>query len=200
MPAKPPLEFRLADRVRLRKVHPCGGWTWRVVRLGADIGLVCETCGRRVLLDRTTLERRVKTFLERGPDVEVSPLAPLDVAATADALTCDILGLRAEDVLEATDAHEVVTRFFYTNSFDTGSARLDPGDRVRVAVAPVRGETTVLVEPLNTAAFEQRFVPGGIRAQETYTGYAIVASCADLARHFRPVEATTQAERLVVSG
>jgi hypothetical protein len=60
------VEFRLGDVVRLRKVHPCGGYEWRVTRLGADIGLRCLTCGRRVLLERRTLEKRLKTFVERG--------------------------------------------------------------------------------------------------------------------------------------
>lgn len=65
MPAAP-LEIRLGDVVRLRKPHPCGGTEWRVVRLGADIGVVCQTCGRRVLLPRSTFEKRVKTFVSRG--------------------------------------------------------------------------------------------------------------------------------------
>lgn len=63
---RPPLEFRLGDRVAMRKPHPCGGREWDVVRLGADIGFRCRTCGRRVLLARADAERRVKTFLERG--------------------------------------------------------------------------------------------------------------------------------------
>ena len=60
------LEIRLGDVVRLRKQHPCGGYEWRVVRLGADIGMVCSTCGRRVLLPRREFEKRVKTFVRRG--------------------------------------------------------------------------------------------------------------------------------------
>lgn len=59
-------EFFLGDVVRLRKQHPCGGFEWQVVRLGADIGLVCLTCQRRVLLPRSELEKRVKTFVTRG--------------------------------------------------------------------------------------------------------------------------------------
>ncbi len=62
------MEVQLGDVVRLRKVHPCGGYNWRVVRLGADIGIVCTTCGRRVLLPRSTFEKRVKTFVQRGSD------------------------------------------------------------------------------------------------------------------------------------
>lgn len=60
------LEIRLGDVVRLRKPHPCGGYEWEVVRLGADIGAVCRTCGRRVLLPRREFEKRVKNFVRRG--------------------------------------------------------------------------------------------------------------------------------------
>ena len=35
------LEINLGDVVRLKKVHPCGGDAWEVVRLGADIGIKC---------------------------------------------------------------------------------------------------------------------------------------------------------------
>ncbi|MDQ4077119.1 MAG: DUF951 domain-containing protein [Chloroflexota bacterium] len=61
----------LGDRVQLRKKHPCGGDTWTVVRLGADIGLVCETCGRKVLLERHVLRKRVKRVLARNDDDKV---------------------------------------------------------------------------------------------------------------------------------
>jgi hypothetical protein len=60
------LEVRMGDVVRLRKVHPCGGYEWEVVRLGMDIGIRCRTCGRRVLLERRVFEKRVKQFVARG--------------------------------------------------------------------------------------------------------------------------------------
>lgn len=63
-----PMEIRLGDVVRLRKPHPCGGYEWRVVRLGADIGIKCLTCGRRVLLPRRTFGKQVKAFIERGEE------------------------------------------------------------------------------------------------------------------------------------
>jgi hypothetical protein len=59
-------EFRMGDVVRLRKPHPCGSFEWEVTRLGADIGLRCRTCGRRVLLARSLLARRMKGFVARG--------------------------------------------------------------------------------------------------------------------------------------
>ena len=63
----PPLDLRLGDRLRLRKEHPCGSRDWEVVRLGADIGLVCDGCGHRILMDRLDVERRFTAFLARGP-------------------------------------------------------------------------------------------------------------------------------------
>jgi hypothetical protein len=68
-----PIPFSIGDRVRLKKPHPCGNHDWTVVRLGADIGLTCDSCGRRVLLPRRELERRLKTFLVRADDA--APLA-----------------------------------------------------------------------------------------------------------------------------
>jgi len=63
-----PVDLRLGDRISLRKRHPCGGHDWTVVRLGADIGLVCDRCGHRVLLDRLVVERRYTGHLTRGPE------------------------------------------------------------------------------------------------------------------------------------
>jgi len=60
------MEIRLGDVVRLKKKHPCGSYEWQVVRLGADIGIRCVQCRHRVLLDRSTFERRVKSFVSRG--------------------------------------------------------------------------------------------------------------------------------------
>lgn len=64
-----PLELRLGDRLRLRKEHPCGSRDWEVVRLGADIGLVCQGCGHRILMDRLDVERRFTEYLSRGPEI-----------------------------------------------------------------------------------------------------------------------------------
>jgi hypothetical protein len=64
---KGPMALFLDDVVVLRKAHPCGGDTWRIVRLGADIGLRCATCDHRVLVPRAAVERDIKRFVERGP-------------------------------------------------------------------------------------------------------------------------------------
>lgn len=68
----PVLDFELGEVVRLRKAHPCGGTDWQVTRLGADIGLRCLTCKRHLMLERSTLEKRLKTRLGMTPTVSVS--------------------------------------------------------------------------------------------------------------------------------
>ena len=59
------MEIRLGDVVRLKKKHPCGSDVWEVVRVGADIGMVCRTCQHRVLISRVIFERRIKEFISR---------------------------------------------------------------------------------------------------------------------------------------
>jgi hypothetical protein len=73
MSGTPVLQVYLGDVVRLRRRHPCGGDSWLVDRLGADIGLRCTTCGRHVLIARPSLERRIVAFVERGdPDLSAA--------------------------------------------------------------------------------------------------------------------------------
>lgn len=60
------VEIHLGDVVRLRKPHPCGGYEWEVVRLGTDVGLVCLTCGRKVLLPRGVFNKRLKEIVRRS--------------------------------------------------------------------------------------------------------------------------------------
>lgn len=62
-----PLEIVVGDVVRLRKPHPCGSFEWTVVRVGADIGLRCHGCNHKVMLARRDVEKRLKTFVSRGP-------------------------------------------------------------------------------------------------------------------------------------
>jgi hypothetical protein len=76
MPDRPVLELFLGDVVRLGRRHPCGGDRWLVDRLGADIGLRCETCGRHVLLGRRLIERRLVEFVSRGDPAISAAVAP----------------------------------------------------------------------------------------------------------------------------
>jgi hypothetical protein len=63
-----PLDLRMGDVLALRREHPCGSRVWQVVRLGADIGLVCQGCGHRILMDRLDVERRFTSWVSRAEE------------------------------------------------------------------------------------------------------------------------------------
>ncbi|MBI4304828.1 MAG: DUF951 domain-containing protein [Chloroflexi bacterium] len=65
--------FQPGDRITLKKPHPCGGREWDVYRIGADIGLHCLTCGRRFMLPRREVERRMKARVPASPSLQPSP-------------------------------------------------------------------------------------------------------------------------------
>lgn len=55
--------FSLNDVIILKKGHPCGENRWKVIRLGADIKLQCLGCKRIVMIDRPTLQKRIKKVI-----------------------------------------------------------------------------------------------------------------------------------------
>jgi hypothetical protein len=55
--------LQIGKRVQLRKKHPCGADEWHIYRVGADIGIRCAGCGRRVILPRPLFLKRVKRIL-----------------------------------------------------------------------------------------------------------------------------------------
>lgn len=69
-------DIQVGDLVRMRKQHPCGGWVWEVTRIGADIGIQCQTCQRRVMLTRRELNRRAKSITPGKPNEEPKSSAP----------------------------------------------------------------------------------------------------------------------------
>jgi hypothetical protein len=56
-------EINVGEVYRMRRRHPCGSWEWRVYRTGADIGIECLGCGRRVMLERRRFEARAKSVV-----------------------------------------------------------------------------------------------------------------------------------------
>lgn len=59
------IPLSVGDRIELKKPHPCGGKVFRILRVGSDVRIVCETCSRDLTLDRVKLERAIKQFLKK---------------------------------------------------------------------------------------------------------------------------------------
>ena len=57
------IKFKINDIIELKKPHPCGTKLFRVLRVGSDIRIVCQGCGRDMCLDRIKLEKATKKVL-----------------------------------------------------------------------------------------------------------------------------------------
>lgn len=58
-----PLPLNVGDIIKLKKPHPCGGFNWEILRVGADFRIKCTTCDRQVWLPRSEVERRIKEII-----------------------------------------------------------------------------------------------------------------------------------------
>ena len=57
------LPLQPEDRIQMKKPHPCGGKIFRILRVGSQVRVVCESCGRDMTLDRVKLEKAIKQIL-----------------------------------------------------------------------------------------------------------------------------------------
>lgn len=46
------MEFKVGDKVKTKKVHPCGSKEWEIVRVGVDFKLKCLGCDHIIVLPR----------------------------------------------------------------------------------------------------------------------------------------------------
>lgn len=53
-------KISVGDVVEFKKKHPCGSLRFKVLRVGSDIRIVCEGCGRDMTLPREKLEHALK--------------------------------------------------------------------------------------------------------------------------------------------
>ena len=66
-------ELQVKDIVHMRKPHPCGSYEWTVTRIGADIGLQCNGCGRRTMLTRRELRRSSRKIVtQEGKELGIT--------------------------------------------------------------------------------------------------------------------------------
>lgn len=61
------LKYKVGDVVKMRKLHPCGGDSWEIMRTGVDFRIKCLKCGRVLMLSRIKFEKKVKAVVQREP-------------------------------------------------------------------------------------------------------------------------------------
>jgi len=60
--------INLGDLIQTKKKHPCGSDRWQITRVGADVKLRCEGCGRVIMLERGEFEKRYKKTIEQAKE------------------------------------------------------------------------------------------------------------------------------------
>lgn len=60
--------FGLGDIVKMKKPHPCGSSEWEITRVGADIKIKCQGCGRVVMLDREVFLKRAAKIVKKAQE------------------------------------------------------------------------------------------------------------------------------------
>lgn len=63
------MDIHEKDVLRLKKPHPCGSYTWLVLRVGIEFRLRCEGCGHEVILPREKAEKRVRRIVRDGQEI-----------------------------------------------------------------------------------------------------------------------------------
>lgn len=58
------MQYELNSKIKTKKAHPCGGDIWQIIRVGADIKIKCEKCGRVVMLSQTEFSKRIKSIVK----------------------------------------------------------------------------------------------------------------------------------------
>ncbi len=57
-------KFSVGNKLQMKKKHPCGSDTFKVLRVGSDIRICCVGCGRDLTMPRDSLEKSVKKVIE----------------------------------------------------------------------------------------------------------------------------------------
>ena len=57
------MDLQVNDKVELKKIHPCGGKEWLVLRIGMDIKLRCLGCGHELMVPRSKAEKSIRRIL-----------------------------------------------------------------------------------------------------------------------------------------
>lgn len=55
--------IKIGDVLEMKKPHPCGDKSFKVLRVGSDIKLCCVGCGRTLTLERVKVEKMIKKII-----------------------------------------------------------------------------------------------------------------------------------------
>lgn len=56
----------IGDILKFKKSHPCGCFTWKVLRIGIDFKLECTTCKRVIMIPRLDVIKKAKEVIKNN--------------------------------------------------------------------------------------------------------------------------------------
>lgn len=56
-------QYEEGDIITMKKKHPCGSREWTAVRVGSEIKLRCNGCGREMIMERPALEKSTQNVV-----------------------------------------------------------------------------------------------------------------------------------------
>lgn len=57
------IRFGVQDKLFLKKKHPCGSEVFTVLKCGTDVKIICDGCGRELIIEREAIEKSIKRVL-----------------------------------------------------------------------------------------------------------------------------------------
>ena len=57
------IKLSAGDRIQMKKKHPCSSDIFKVMRVGSDVRVICDGCGRDLTLSRVSIEKMIKRVL-----------------------------------------------------------------------------------------------------------------------------------------
>lgn len=54
------MEYNIGDIVELKKKHPCGSKTWKIIRVGVDFKFKCCGCDHVIMVERQKAINMIK--------------------------------------------------------------------------------------------------------------------------------------------
>lgn len=54
------IKYEIDQKIQTKKNHVCGSNIWIIRRIGADLRLECDKCGREIVILRSELIKRLK--------------------------------------------------------------------------------------------------------------------------------------------
>ena len=62
----PIIHFSVGDILKMKKKHPCSSDTFKVMRGGSDVRIICTGCNRDLTVRRDSLEKMIKEVISSG--------------------------------------------------------------------------------------------------------------------------------------